>query len=577
MKEIVEKEGRPNLFKNNVPGRKWWSLFLKRHPNIFLRTPEHLPLSRVQACTSEGLDEWYHEFDQFLQMHDLKDLPHLIWNADESGFQLCPKTGKVLAIRNAWAVYGITQDSKELITTLCAANVAGDVIPPMHIFSGVRFKSNPLEGSVDNAYMGRSPNGWISTELFYGWLANHFAKWVKHRPVVLLVDGHSSHIDLEVSKFCRDNNIHLYCLPAHTSHLTQPLDVGFFKALKTSWGKACEKYKMKHPSIPLTKYGFAKVFRDAWLDFVKMSTFVNAFKQAGICPLNRNIIDESKVMPSNHFFSQQSSGQCEPSSISVTSSAESQSSQVEALKAMESVMKQETVQLYKDRFAEGYDLEIDEMYCVWAKLKALMLADAGCGKEKENSQSEHASNAASSSSVLPVRQQKVSSVLDEILTYPEPEQKKKSEKPNRSQLPKHLSGEQYIAHIQQKKDDKKREEDEKKERKQNRERKKVEKEAQKSLHGSKKLQKNRHDKLIEVVVDVVAEAVVDVVVEAEAEAGAGAVVADEATHKPRSHHLLQSLHIVTLTSLNLKVTQKPSTYVQSVGNQKWKAMSGLNA
>lgn len=157
-------------------------------------------------------------------------------------------------------MYGITQDSKELITTLCAANAAGDVIPPMHIFSGVRFKSNPLEGSVGNAYMGRSPNGWISIELFYGWLANHFAKWVKHWPVVLLVDGHSAHIDLEVSKFCRDNNIHLYCLPAHTSHLTQPLDVGFFKALKTSWGKACEKYKMEHPSIPLMKYGFAKVF-----------------------------------------------------------------------------------------------------------------------------------------------------------------------------------------------------------------------------------------------------------------------------------------------------------------------------
>ena len=97
------------------------------------------------------------------------------------------------------------------------------------------------------------------------------------------------------------------------------------------------------------------------------------------------------------------------------------------------------------------------------------------------------------------------------------------------------------------------------------------------MHGSKKLQKNRLNKLTEVVVDMVAEAVVDKVVEAGAEAGAGAVVADEATHKPRSHHLLQSLHMVTLTSLNLKVTQNLTTYVQSVGNQKWKAMSGLNA
>ena len=37
-----------------------------------------------------------------------------------------------------------------------------------------------------------------STLSSFGWLANHFAKLVKIRPVVLLVDGHSSHIDIEV-------------------------------------------------------------------------------------------------------------------------------------------------------------------------------------------------------------------------------------------------------------------------------------------------------------------------------------------------------------------------------------------
>ena len=52
------------------------------------------------------------------------------------------------------------------------------------------------------------------------------------------------------------------------------------------------------------------------------------------------------------------------------------------------------------------------------------------------------------------------------------------------------------------------------------------------MHGSKKLQKNRLDKLIEVVVGVVAEALVNEVVKTGAEAGAGAMVADEATHKP---------------------------------------------
>ena len=67
-------------------------------------------------------------------MYSLKDQPTIIWNADEAGFSLCPKTGKVVALQNSRNVYGITGNTKEQITTLCAANAAGDTVPPMHIF-----------------------------------------------------------------------------------------------------------------------------------------------------------------------------------------------------------------------------------------------------------------------------------------------------------------------------------------------------------------------------------------------------------------------------------------------------------
>jgi hypothetical protein len=108
--------------------------------------------------------------------------------------------GKVIAMQNSRCVYGVTGDSKEQITTLCAVSAAGYVIPPMHIFAGERFKYNPMNNCVDNAYFGRSVSGWISTELFFGWIANHFAKKVLVRPVLLLVDGHSSHIDLPIRR-----------------------------------------------------------------------------------------------------------------------------------------------------------------------------------------------------------------------------------------------------------------------------------------------------------------------------------------------------------------------------------------
>ena len=95
VKEILENVGRPNPFKNNRPGTKWWSLFMKRHPTS-LRSPEHLQLCRVRCCTPEALNEWYTGFHQVLQTHQLKDQPSHIWNADESGFPLSPKTGRSL-------------------------------------------------------------------------------------------------------------------------------------------------------------------------------------------------------------------------------------------------------------------------------------------------------------------------------------------------------------------------------------------------------------------------------------------------------------------------------------------------
>jgi len=89
---------------------------------------------------------WFTDFDLFLITHDLKDKACGIWNADESEFSLCPKSGKVVAPAGCRAVYGITSNTKEQITTLCAISAAGNVMPPMHVFPGERFRGyNPMQ------------------------------------------------------------------------------------------------------------------------------------------------------------------------------------------------------------------------------------------------------------------------------------------------------------------------------------------------------------------------------------------------------------------------------------------------
>ena len=301
VQKLVIADKRPNPFTDDRPGNKWWLRFLKRHPNLKMRIPENLEAYRAIACTKERLSKWYDDFQQFLQIHEIGDDARNFWNADESGFSLCPRSGKVLAEKNARDLYVVAGSCKEQITTLCAGSAAGNVIPPMHIFPGQCFGYNPLDGTVPGAYFGKSASGWIDTELFYGWLANHFTRNVITRPVVLLVDGHRSHINLEISKFCLENRIFLYCLPPHSSHITQPLDVGFFKPLKAAWKKECERYKLANPGQFVSKQSFAKVFKEAWLHATQPATLVNAFRGAGIYPLDFSSLRESRFAPSRVY------------------------------------------------------------------------------------------------------------------------------------------------------------------------------------------------------------------------------------------------------------------------------------
>ena len=82
-------------------------------------------------------------------------------------------------------------------------------------------------------------SGWMDAKAFLHWFRTVFLPHVKYLegPKLLLLDGHASHISLELMKLAKENNVILFKLPAHTSHLVQPLDVGVFKTSKAIWKK----------------------------------------------------------------------------------------------------------------------------------------------------------------------------------------------------------------------------------------------------------------------------------------------------------------------------------------------------
>lgn len=81
---------------------------------------------------------------------------------------------------------------------------------------------------------------------------------------MLIQDGHTSHTSIKLIELARENNILLLCLPLHTMHILQPLDVGVFKSFKANISKACTKYLAKYPGRVVAVDKLASVVAEAW-------------------------------------------------------------------------------------------------------------------------------------------------------------------------------------------------------------------------------------------------------------------------------------------------------------------------
>ena len=93
-------------------------------------------------------------------------------------------------------------------------------------------------GEVPGTFYGLSEKGWMDGELFEEWFKHHFLVHAPPaQPLLLLVDGHVSHYYLNVLRMAAEEEIIIFCLPPHTTHLLQPLDNGLFASLKSHWVK----------------------------------------------------------------------------------------------------------------------------------------------------------------------------------------------------------------------------------------------------------------------------------------------------------------------------------------------------
>lgn len=97
---------------------------------------------------------------------------------------------------------------------------------------------------VSQTAISASERGWMETTLFYNWFKNVFLKHIgPERPVLLIYDGHVTHVSTKLIKLAPENEVTIMKLPPHTTHVLQPLDVAVFKSFKPKLDKELCKWQ----------------------------------------------------------------------------------------------------------------------------------------------------------------------------------------------------------------------------------------------------------------------------------------------------------------------------------------------
>ena len=300
-------QGKLIPFKDGIPGDSWFFWFKQRHPHLVMRKPQGLEVARAKAMNPITCHEFY---KNLLQLYNkFAYPPSNIWNVDESGCN-ASKSGldRVLARKGVRSVYAQIPNEREWLNILTSINVAGHSIPHFYIFKGKRRLRDYIHLCEAGSIMAMQEKEYMTSYLFSRWM-DHFIEQLEaignlspsNRHLVIL-DGHKSHVSLEVIQKAKHHGVDMISLPSHTSHALQPLDVACFKPFKTALKAYRNKWMVQNSGGKVEKDILAQ-----WVDLslkkaLSPNNIRRGFRATGIWPLNLDKM-EAKVGPSKPYNS----------------------------------------------------------------------------------------------------------------------------------------------------------------------------------------------------------------------------------------------------------------------------------
>ncbi|CAC5363508.1 unnamed protein product [Mytilus coruscus] len=234
------------VYLRNRPKEKpltnqWYYNFMSRwSEETKLVKPRTLEASK--SATKEKVEIYFEELKNVHYKYDLSRKPHCIFNFDEKGFNAEHKPSDVIGDKKS-TTQSITSGRSQTVTVFA------------------------VENAIDN-------------------------------PMLVIYDGHASHVSIELLEWARCIHIIIQLFPANCSHFLQPLDVACFGPKQKIYSKECQTYMRTNIGQVFTRYEIFSLSSKTYLTSLTPSNLLSSFKRTGIHPFNQQAFDKSVLRPS---------------------------------------------------------------------------------------------------------------------------------------------------------------------------------------------------------------------------------------------------------------------------------------
>jgi hypothetical protein len=277
-------------------GSTWITSFIRRNPRIKPKKGTRLEKSRAEAITPNKLMKMYAIFEE----PAIKAIrAQNRWNVDETGIMDGQnRPGYFLGRAETKDCQVKTQKRSDWRSIIECISAEGNALPPTVIFSGKNVQQQWFpddeqgQDKLKRWTFVCTDNGYTSNQVSLEWLQKVFLPMTNPGGKdwrLLVVDGHESHVSDDFLTECVANRVWLACLPSHSTHITQPLDVSVFCSLKVRYRQYVDQMALISGADALSKEDFLLCYHRAREEGITARNIRSGWRQTGLWPLDVSI------------------------------------------------------------------------------------------------------------------------------------------------------------------------------------------------------------------------------------------------------------------------------------------------